>query len=36
MKAYTGMGKIINSDFLNDLEDSIKASQKVVDYFKER
>lgn len=35
MKAYTGRGKIINSDFLNDLEEPTKAAQKVIDYFKE-
>lgn len=35
MKAYTGMGKIINLYFLNDLENLIGIAKKVIDYFKE-
>lgn len=31
--AYTGMGKFINSEFLNDLEDMNEAYEKIVDYF---
>lgn len=36
MKAYTGRGKMINSYFLNDLENPIEAAQKVMDYIKEK
>ncbi len=32
--AYTGMGKLINSEFLNDLEELDKASEEVINYFK--
>lgn len=31
--AYTGMGKFINSEFLNDLEDMNEAYEKIVNYF---
>ena len=31
--AYTGMGKFINSDFLNDLEDMNEAAKEVCDYL---
>ncbi len=31
--AYTGMGKFINSEFLNDLEDMNEAYEKIVSYF---
>lgn len=31
--AYTGMGKMINSKFLNDLEDFEKASKLVIDHL---
>ncbi len=34
IKAYTGMGKIINSDFLNDIENPKEASKKIIAYFK--
>jgi len=34
IKAYTGRGKIINSSFLNDIENPIEAVAKVKDYFK--
>lgn len=33
IKAYTGRGKLINSDFLNDIEDPYEAAQKIKDYF---
>ncbi|MCM1052795.1 MAG: NUDIX domain-containing protein [Ruminococcus sp.] len=33
IKAYTGMGKIINSYFLNNLENPKEATKKVQDYF---
>lgn len=36
IKAYTGMGKMINSDFLNDLEDPKLASDKVCKYFESK
>lgn len=32
--AYTGMGKFINSEFLNDLEDMNEAYEKIVSYLK--
>lgn len=31
--AYTGRGKFINSDFLNNIEDMNEAYNRVVDYF---
>ena len=34
IKAYTGRGKMIYSDFLNDIESPTKAAKKVADYFK--
>ncbi len=34
IKAYTGMGKMINSEFLNDLENPKEATIKVIDYLK--
>lgn len=36
VKSYTGMGKMINSDFLNEIESPLKVAQKVEDYFKIR
>lgn len=33
IKAYTGRGKIINSDFLNDLEDYTEIVKKVKKFF---
>ncbi len=33
IKAYTGMGKMINSEFLNDLENPKEATKKVKDYL---
>lgn len=33
IKAYTGNGKYINSDFLNDLEDRNQAIEKATEYI---
>lgn len=33
IKAYTGRGKMINSEFLNDLEDYDEINEKVYKYF---